>query len=65
MGWQQILTRLKDMLDWPVPTDIRGLRGFLGLTGYYRRFVANYSKVAWPLMQQLKKDCFKLGEEAR
>ena len=53
------------MIDWPIPKSFKALRGFLSLTGYYRRFVANYSRLAWPLTQQLKKDAFLWTEEAR
>ena len=39
------------------PSTIKGVREFLGLTGYYRRFVPDYSTVAQPLVRLLGKDC--------
>jgi hypothetical protein len=35
--------------EFPVPTNPRQIKGFLGLVGYYRRFIANFSKIAKPL----------------
>ena len=35
--------------QWPVPKNVKQLRQFLGFTGFYRRFIKNYSKVAKPL----------------
>ena len=42
--------------NYPVPTTIRQLRGFLGLASYYRKFIKNFSTIAKPLNQLLEKD---------
>jgi len=39
----------KAITSWPVPTKLREVRGFLGLCGYYQRFVNNFSEIAAPL----------------
>ena len=38
--------KLEDVLRFPVPTSVRAVREFLGLAGYYRRFVPKFTKVA-------------------
>lgn len=53
--------KIKAVLQWPEPKSIKSLRGLLGLTGYYRRFM-NYGKMARPLTDLLKKGNFLWNE---
>ena len=41
--------KISALKDWPVPTNVKEVRKFLGFAGYYRRFVENYSKIIRPL----------------
>jgi RNase H-like domain found in reverse transcriptase/Reverse transcriptase (RNA-dependent DNA polymerase)/Integrase zinc binding domain/Chromo (CHRromatin Organisation MOdifier) domain/Retroviral aspartyl protease len=52
-GVRMMEDKLKAIQDWPTPKGVDDLRAFLGTTGYYRKFVQNYSRVATPLTQLL------------
>ena len=47
-------TLTKAVSDFPQPKTIIDVQSFLGLTGYYRRFIRDYSKIAEPLIKQLR-----------
>jgi hypothetical protein len=48
--------KVKDVLDWNPPTDVSEIRSFLGLAGYYRRFIEGFSKLAKPMTALLEKN---------
>nr|GEZ72234.1 putative mitochondrial protein [Tanacetum cinerariifolium] len=56
--------KIKAMQKWPIPSTLKQLRGFLGLTGYYRRFIKDYASINQPLVALTKKDAFKWNPSA-
>jgi hypothetical protein len=48
--------KVKDVLNWMPPTTASEIQSFLGLAGYYRRFIKDFSKIAKPMMKLLEKN---------
>lgn len=41
--------KIETIRDYPLPKTLRQLRGFLGLSNYYRKFIRNYAQIAKPM----------------
>jgi len=50
------LSKTHAVTSFPVPTNLKQLQGFLGLVGYFRKFIANFSQIAKPLSDMTKQD---------
>ena len=51
-------TKTKGVNEWPILTMAKGVRGFLGLVVYYRKFINGFGGIAAPLTRLLIKDGF-------
>ncbi|WVZ75840.1 hypothetical protein U9M48_023864 [Paspalum notatum var. saurae] len=48
-------SKISSVMDWKVPEVVKEVRGFLGLAGYYRRFIESFSKIVKPMTSLLEK----------
>ena len=48
-------TKVQEVMDWEPPTSVHQIRSFLSLAGYYRRFIPDFSRIAKPMTELLKK----------
>jgi hypothetical protein len=48
-------TKVKEIVVWSIPTTVTEIQSFLGLAGYYRRFIEGFSKIAKPVTLLLEK----------
>jgi hypothetical protein len=48
--------KIQDLLSWNAPTSVCDIRSFLGLVGYYQRFIEGFLKISKPMTELLKKD---------
>ena len=46
---------VEPILSWPVPTTVKEVQAFLGLAGFYRKFIEGYSKIVTLLSDLIKK----------
>jgi hypothetical protein len=47
--------KVHEVMDWKPPTSVHQIRSFLGLAGYYRRFIPNFSRIVKPMTELLRK----------
>ncbi|GBG60339.1 hypothetical protein CBR_g4295 [Chara braunii] len=64
-GIRPLADKIQAIVDWPEPRCTTDIRSFMGLAGYYQRFVESYSKVAAPLSRlQSQKVPFEFDDAA-
>jgi hypothetical protein len=49
-------SKVQEVIDWKSPRSVTQFRSFLGLAGYYCRFIPNFSKIAKPMTKLLEKE---------
>ncbi|KAL4152823.1 hypothetical protein QTP88_000656 [Uroleucon formosanum] len=55
-GIQPDPEKIKSVLQFPIPASVKEIKSFLGLSGYYRKFIKSYSLISKPMTNLLRKD---------
>jgi hypothetical protein len=55
--------KVQSVLEWHAPKNVKEVRGFLGMAGYYRRFIKGSSKIARPMTKLLRKNITFIWDE--
>jgi hypothetical protein len=55
--------KIKAFMNWPTAKDLSDMRSFMGLVGYYRRFIKGFSKIGFPITSFQKKDLNSFGHQ--
>jgi len=53
--------KIEAIVNWPTPKNVTDVRSFMGLAGYYRRFIEGFSKVANPVTSLQRKNAKLFG----
>jgi hypothetical protein len=57
-------SKVQEVMDWKPPKSVHQIRSFLGLAGYYRRFIPDFSRIAKPMTELLKEGVKFMWSEA-
>jgi hypothetical protein len=57
-------SKVQEVMEWKPPKSVHQIRSFLGLVGYYRRFIPDFSRIAKPMTELLKKGVKFVRSEA-
>jgi hypothetical protein len=49
-------SKVQDVMSWNAPISVSNIWSFLGLTGYYQRFIEGFLKISKPMTELLEKD---------